>query len=72
MKNIQKNIDYTSTKKIEKPFRWDLHENSNTTSLWPVNLFTGVLNSDIFHRNREFSVLRGWGTKIVTRPFPKG
>ena len=54
------------------PILLDRHWNSRITSVWPLNLWIGFLNSDVFQRNKLFSLLRNCGTKTVTSPFPNG
>lgn len=48
------------------------HWNSSTTSVWPTNVYIGVLRFDVFHSKRLFSPRRNCGTTIVTKPSPKG
>ena len=55
---------------------WDLHWNSNTTSLWPTNVLTGDAMGEfmfrMFHNDKLFSPRLSWGTVTVTRPSPNG
>ena len=55
---------------------WDLHWNSNTTSLWPTNVLTGDAIGEfmfrMFHNDKLFSPRLSWGTVTVTRPSPNG